>query len=114
MKQFTRTEAIKQQHELERTLDKLGDDYTLAEFQQEVFRSTNLVVKPNKDETILSLHKCISVKLSQPHCTKVGPGMWGVRGTYVNTPLATMTFFGHYDKNMMTLVKGIAKKIIIK
>lgn len=114
MNQFTRADAIIQQRELERALDKLGDDYTLAEFQQEVFRSTKLVVKPNADETVLSLHKSLSVKESQPHCTKFGPGMWGVTGTYVNKPVATISFWGHYNKDMMIAVKGVAKNIIFK
>lgn len=111
MKQFTREQARENQRELERCLDKLGDDYTLAEFQQDVFRSTGVVVRPLDDERSLLLHRPISVKLAeQPHRTRSG-FYWGLTGSYIAKPIGEIKFNGHYSESLLNNVKATAMNL---
>lgn len=85
---------------LTRMFDHLGDTYTLAEFQQEVFRRTGFVVKPDSDETQLTFHNGISVH--SKNYTHEPTGLtFGVSGVWGKMIRSTVEFDGHYTERLM-------------
>lgn len=85
---------------LTRMFDHLGDTYTLAEFQQEVFRQTGFVVKPDSDETQLTFHNGISVH--SKNYTHEPTGLtFGVSGVWGKMIRSTVDFDGHYTESLM-------------
>jgi hypothetical protein len=85
---------------LTRMFDHLGDTYTLAEFQQEVFRRTGFVVKPDSDETQLTFHNGISVH--SKNYTHEPTGLtFGVSGVWGKRIRSTVEFDGHYTERLM-------------
>lgn len=85
---------------LTRMFDHLGDTYTLAEFQQEVFRQTGFVVKPDSDETQLTFHNGISVH--SKNYTHEPTGLtFGVSGVWGKRIRSTVDFDGHYTESLM-------------
>lgn len=108
MKEFTHDDARRQQNELVRALDKLGDDFTYAEFQQAVYKATNYFPTVNEAEDLIGLHRPIYIK--EKEYIRNGK-RFGLSGSYVNKPDATLQFNGHYTKSLLIAVKGIAAKI---
>lgn len=85
---------------LSRMFDHLGDAYTLAEFQREVFRQTGFVVKPDSDETQLTFHNGISVH--SKNYTHEPTGLtFGVSGVWGKMIRSTVDFDGHYTESLM-------------
>lgn len=85
---------------LSRMFDHLGDTYTLAEFQREVFRRTGFVVKPDSDETQLTFHNGISVH--SKNYTHEPTGLtFGVSGVWGKMIRSTVDFDGHYTESLM-------------
>lgn len=85
---------------LTRMFDHLGDTYTLAEFQREVFRQTGFVVKPDSDETQLTFHNGISVH--SKNYTHEPTGLtFGVSGVWGKRIRSTVKFDGHYTERLM-------------
>lgn len=85
---------------LSRMFDHLGDAYTLAEFQREVFRQTGFVVKPDSDETQLTFHNGINVH--SKNYTHEPTGLtFGVSGVWGKMIRSTVDFDGHYTESLM-------------
>jgi len=95
---------------LTRMFDHLGDTYTLAEFQQEVFRRTGFVVKPDSDETQLTFHNGISVH--SKNYTHEPTGLtFGVSGVWGKMIRSTVDFDGHYTESLMRQCVNIGNQI---
>lgn len=95
---------------LTRMFDHLGDTYTLAEFQREVFRQTGFVVKPDSDETQLTFHNGISVHAKNYTHEPTGL-MFGVSGVWGKMIRSTVEFDGHYTENLMRKCVNTGKQI---
>lgn len=103
-REITKTSLKESQLVLARRLNQLGDDYTLAGFQKEVYRRTGLVAKPDESEAILTLHKPVSIKLAEQPRLKKGmytEQYWGFTGIYVSKPLGALKMNGHYTAELM-------------
>lgn len=107
MKQFTKEDARRIQREIATAIDRIDDDYSIAEFQQEVYNATGKYVKIH--DTFLSLHKpiCMTAKTYTNH-----EGLTvGVSGTYGRKELAVINYNGHFSERLMSRVKAVASTI---
>lgn len=108
MNQFTIDDARKSQNDLLRAIDQLDDDFTYAEFQQNVFRSTNYFPAINDTEDTITLHKPMYIKEKE---VLIKGKLYGLSGTYMSKPVAKVKFDGHYNKSLLVTIKGIVDNI---
>ena len=87
-------------------LETFGHEYTHDEFQRIVYKLSGALVVADKPNNRIKIHKTFKMVECEPK--ERNGNWWGLNGTYIKPPKATINSRCHYN---WALVKRILKSI---